>query len=89
MEWTNEYAETHPTPEDKALRGRPRKWIPTSRRELYAYFGVVIHMGITIEPVVEDYWGLIIKGAAHKVADYISKNRFEQLERYIRYSPMP
>ena len=66
--------QTHPTQEDKALRGRPRKWIPTSRRELYIYFSIVIYMGITIEPVVEDYWGLIIKGAVYKVADYILKN---------------
>ena len=55
VEWTNKYAETHLIPEDKAPRGRPRKWIPTSKRELYAYFGVVIYIGITIEPVVEDY----------------------------------
>ena len=74
MEWINEYAETHPILKDKAPRGRPRKWILISRRELYAYFGVVIHMGITIESVVEDYWGLITKGAIYKVADYILKN---------------
>ena len=53
------------------------------RQELYAYFGVVIHMGIMIEPAVEDYWGPIKRGAAHKVGDYISKNHFEQLEYYI------
>ena len=46
-------------------------------------------MGITIEPRVEDYWGLIEKGAAYKVTDYILKDRFEQLKRYIRCSPMP
>jgi len=46
-------------------------------------------MGITIELAVEDYWGPIIKGAAYKVTNYILKNRFEQLERYIRCSPVP
>src|SRR5436305_12818679 len=76
-------------PEGEAPEGRARPWFPTCRRELYAYFGVVIHMGITIEPAIEDYWGPITKGAAHKVTEYISKNRFEQLERYIRCSPMP
>ena len=25
VEWTNKYAATHPTPEEKALKGRPRK----------------------------------------------------------------
>jgi hypothetical protein len=24
---------------------------------LYTYFGVLIHMGITIESAIEDYWG--------------------------------
>ena len=89
VEQINKYVETHLTLEDKALRGRPKKWIPMSRRELYAYFSVVIYIGIMIELVVEDYWGLIIKGAAYKVANYISKNRFKQLERYICCSPMP
>ena len=55
VEWTNKYTETHLILEDKAPRGRPRKWIPISRRELYVYFSVVIHMGIMIKPVVEDY----------------------------------
>jgi len=87
--WTNAYAEAHPVSEEEAPKGRARPWKPTCRQELYAYFGVVIHMGITIEPAVEDYWGPIEKGAAHKVTEYISRNRFEQLERYIRCSPMP
>ena len=46
-------------------------------------------MGIIIELVVEDYWGPVIKGAAYKVTNYILKNRFKQLERYIRCSPIP
>ena len=24
--------------------------------ELYAYFGVLIYIGITIEPAIKDYW---------------------------------
>ena len=67
----------HPTPEEKALKGRPRKWKPMSKLELYAYFRVVIYMGITIELAVEDYWGPIKKGATYKVTDYISKDRFK------------
>ena len=70
-------------------KGRPRKWKPMSRQELFAYFGVVIYMGIMIEPAVEDYWGPIDRGAAYKVTEYILKDWFEQLEWYIRCSPMP
>jgi hypothetical protein len=33
-----------------------RVWQPTCRQELYAYFGVLIHIGITIEPAIKAYW---------------------------------
>ena len=74
--WTNTYVEANPVPEEEALEGRARLWFPTCRRELYAYFGVVIYIGITIELAIEDYWGLITKGAVYKVTEYILKNRF-------------
>ena len=46
------------------------------RQKLYIYFRVIIYIGITIELVVEDYWGPIKKGAAYKVGDYILTNHF-------------
>jgi len=46
-------------------------------------------MGIMIELAVENYWGPIEKGAAYKVGNYMLKNRFKQLERYIWCSSMP
>jgi hypothetical protein len=52
--WTNKFAEAHPTPEEKAPKGRPRKWLSTKREELYTYFGAVIYMGLTVEPSIED-----------------------------------
>ena len=55
VEWINEYTATHPIPEEKAPKGRPRKWKLISKLELYAYFGVVIYIGIIIEPAVEYY----------------------------------
>lgn len=55
VEWTNKYIVMHPIPKEKALKGRPRKWKPISKLELYAYFRVIIYIGITIEPAVEDY----------------------------------
>ena len=75
--------------EEEALEGRARPWFPIYRRELYIYFRVVIYIGIIVELAIEDYWGLIIKGAAYKVIEYILKNRFQQLKRYIRCSPIP
>ena len=60
-----------------------------SKLELYAYFRVVIYIGIIIELVVEDYWGPIKKGAVYKVTDYILKDRFKQIKRYVCCSPIP
>jgi Transposase IS4 len=52
---------------------------------LYAYFGVLIYMGITIESSIEDYWGdLEPAGAGHIVKNYIGLVRFQQLNRYFR-----
>jgi hypothetical protein len=76
-EWTNKYAELYQPLEDNCPKGKERPWKPTSRRELYAYFAVVISMGITIEPTIEDYWGsLETSGTEHKLSRYISYNRF-------------
>ena len=47
------------------------------RQELYTYFRVIIYMGIIVELAVEDYWGLMERGAAYKMGDYILKNRFK------------
>ena len=85
VEWTNKYAELRRPPEENCPKGKERPWKPTLRRELYAYFAVVISMGITIEPAIEDYWGsLEISGTEHKLSRYISCNRFQQIDRYIR-----
>jgi len=53
IEWTNKHAELYPL--DKEAE-HLRVWQPTCRQELYAYFGVLIHIGITIEPAIKDYW---------------------------------
>src|ERR1700722_10674345 len=89
--WINKYVELHPTPEDQKLKGRERLWQPTLRRELYAYFAIIIHMGLVIEPAIKDYWGSLINyGFKHKILRYILKNRFKQIDRYIRcITPWP
>ena len=53
IEWTNKHAELYQL--DKEAE-HLRVWQPTCRQELYAYFGVLIHIGITIEPAIKDYW---------------------------------
>jgi len=78
VEWTNKYAALHPAKEEARQLHRPRLWLPTCREELYAYFGVLIHMGITIESAIEDYWGICDPdGASHLPKNYISLVRFQ------------
>ena len=44
---------------------------------MYAYFGVLIYIGITIESSIKDYWGnLELAGAGHIVKNYIGLVRF-------------
>ena len=74
MEWTNKHAELYPSHEETE---HARPWQPTCKEELYAYFGVLIHMGITIESCIEDYWkDLDTHGTEHIVKKYISIVRF-------------
>ena len=81
-EWTNKYAELYPVEEEAEFT---RKWKPTDRQELYAYFSMLIYIGITIESSIKDYWGnLEPAGASHVVKNYIGLVRFQQLNRYFR-----
>lgn len=83
VQWINNFAEAYLTPEEKAPKGRPRLWQPIFREELYAYFGVLIHMGISTESSIEDYWGsLETHGSEYIVKKYISLVRFQQIDRY-------
>ena len=92
----NKYAELHPS-NDAGEQLRARLWQPTCKEELWAYFGVLIYMGLTHELSIEDYWGsLDMTGSEHIVKKYISWTRFEQLNRYFQctelwldYNPTP
>ena len=89
VDFTNRYAELHPTPEDKQPKGRPRAWKPVCKLELHAYFAVLIHMGIHIEPTIEDYWRQDFRrGTIHICREYISCTRWQQIDRYF-YCTIP
>jgi len=51
VEWTNKYAELYPVEEAKVAH----LWKLIDRQELYAYFGILIYIGITIESSIKDY----------------------------------
>ena len=82
VEWTNEFAELNQPDEEIE---HPRPWQPTCKEELWAYLAVLIHMGLTRESSIEDYWGdLDSTSTEHIVKKYMSIVRFQQLERYFR-----
>lgn len=73
-------------PQKRSLRKTARiyLWKDTSRPEMYAYFGVLIYMGLHKEPAIVDYWK---KGdeynPQHPIGQYISKDRFLAIDQYL------
>ena len=83
---TNEYAiDYQPSKEDAPLSCVQR---PINRRELYAYFGVVIYIGVVVQPLIKAYQATKA-GIANWPSNYISRIHFQQLNRYICASSIP
>lgn len=82
--YTNQAAERYYSSENGPQSQHVRGWRETSRQELYAYFGVVIYMGIHKEPAITDYWKYTTRRRfRHIVGDYIGQVRFQQINRFI------
>jgi hypothetical protein len=88
---TNEYARLHPYQEYKDKRRRvrrPRKWRPTTARELLTYLAVTIHMGLSLELDIADYW----KKTRRRGVDYFAvrenmgKTRWQQIDLKLHIS---
>lgn len=81
---TNRNQELNPAPRSPYAR----KWHPTTAKELRAYIGAYIWMGVHVEPEIEDYWRKDpAKGPIHsQIGDHISRNRWEQIDRYLHIS---
>ena len=46
---------------------------------------MLIHIGITIKSAIEDYWGNLKEDSySHIIKKYILKDRFQQLDCYIK-----
>jgi len=64
-----------------------RGWKSTSPAELYTYFAIVIYMGVHREPSLAEYWQKGHRSApTHKVNEFMSRTRWEQLDRYLYYT---
>jgi len=80
IEWTNKHAELYPPNKEKE---HLCVWQLTCKQELWAYFAVLIYMGITIESCIKDYWkSLDAHSCEHIIKKYIGLKRFQQLNRH-------
>ena len=75
---TNRYAE-------QALRGKNKEW-STDAEEVRAYMGFMIRMGINNVPEIRDYWPTNDYLRYAPIADRITRDRFEQITRYLHFA---
>ena len=74
---TNRYAE-------QALQGKNEVW-STDTADIRAYLDFTILMGINQLPEIRDYWSSNEYLRYAPIADKISRNRFEQITRYLHF----
>ena len=62
------------------------EWVKVSVEELRAYFGLRILMGIVKLPALSMYWSKDTALNQHEVTSRISRNRFQEITRYIHFA---
>ncbi|XP_027232578.1 piggyBac transposable element-derived protein 4 [Penaeus vannamei] len=79
---TNWYAAAHPP----CTSPKMRKWMPTSREELQAYFGIRVIMGLAGRPSYYDYWSSSPVLRHELVAEVMTRDRFDQLTACLHFA---
>jgi Transposase IS4 len=94
--YINEYVRLHPYREynNKSRKViRPRKWKPTSLRELLIFLAVTIHIGLLLERDIKEYWTTTRKKGVDyfTVRENMSKDWWQQinLKLYISFLKVP
>ncbi len=60
-----------------------RIWKPVTSDEILAYLGILIYMGIHVEPHINDYWNTNEDGPIHSsVRKTMGNHRWTQIDRY-------
>ena len=78
VEETNRYSK-------QTLEGTNKEW-STDAAEIRAYMGFTILMGINHLPEIRDYWSTNDYLHYSPIADRISRDRFEQITRYLHFT---
>ncbi|KAL1993893.1 hypothetical protein VTN49DRAFT_2562 [Thermomyces lanuginosus] len=63
-----------------------RAWHPTSPTEIKVFVGILIYMGVHHIKSVEDLWRRDGKVPSHLPSQYMSRVRFEQIQRFLKVS---
>jgi hypothetical protein len=59
-------------------------WKPVTSSEILAYLGILIYMGIHVEPYINDYWNTSEDRPVHQaVRMTMSMHRWNQIDRYL------
>ena len=60
-------------------------WKPVTSSEILAYLGILIYMGIHVEPEIDDYWNTSEEDRPihQAVRKTMSKHRWQQIDRYL------
>src|SRR5437764_1875618 len=59
-------------------------WKPVTSSEILAYLGILIYMGIHVEPHIDDYWNTREECPVHQpVRKAMSRHRWQQIDRYL------
>jgi hypothetical protein len=59
-------------------------WKPVTSSEILAYLGILVYMGIHVEPHVNDYWSTDVERGPvhHPIRNTMSRTRWTQIHRY-------
>ena len=68
----------------QCLQGTDKQWA-TNEREIRAYLGFCVLMGIIREPEIRDYWSKSSLIHYSPIASCISRQRFEEIASYLHF----
>ena len=75
---------TKQTGTHNSLQGTDKVW-ETDAAEIRAYMSFMMLMGINQLPEIHDYWSVDPKLRYAPIADRITRDRFEEITRYLHF----
>lgn len=71
---------------DEKGAGAGRSWNTFELSDFKIWLGIVIYSGVFKLPSIRDYWKSSDKYPSHKITDYMSLTKFEQIKRFFHIS---